>query len=161
MVKKPKAKLEVVPPIDLTLTQKQRAFVDAVSRGKLGSHKAAYAQAYSVKLNKNGSVPKWVEVEASKLLASPKIALSLQRALQRKEHESVASALRIRNHVISRLYAESVEAESDASRVRALELLGKLDHVSLFSDKLEVREDSREPAEIEAEIHQRLAELLS
>ena len=143
------------------LTIKQRAFVNEIVRGKLGSYKEAYATVYDVTLTKAGKVPKWVEVEASKLLASPKIALSLQRALQRKEHESVASALRIRNHVISRLYTESTEAESDASRVRALELLGKLDHVSLFSDKLEVREDSREPAEIEAEIHQRLAELLS
>jgi hypothetical protein len=48
------------------LTIKQKAFVDEIIKGKLGSYKEAYAKAYNVKLTKKGSIPKWVEVEASR-----------------------------------------------------------------------------------------------
>ena len=56
------------------LTIKQRAFVNEIVRGKLGSYKEAYAKVYDVTLTKAGKIPKWVEVEASKLVANPKIA---------------------------------------------------------------------------------------
>ena len=68
---------------DTDLTIKQRAFVDEIIRGKLGSYKEAYAKVYDVTLTKQGKIPKWVEVEASKLVANPKIALSLHKAIQR------------------------------------------------------------------------------
>jgi hypothetical protein len=59
--------------------------------------------------------------------------------------------------VIDQLYKESQDSESDASRVRALELLGK--SVSLFTDVVESKE-SRPVDEIESEIEDRLSELL-
>ena len=88
---------------DTDLTIKQRAFVDEIIRGKLGSYKEAYAKVYDVTLTKQGKIPKWVEVEASKLVANPKIALSLHKAIQRKEDVAVASSLRTRNYVLERL----------------------------------------------------------
>ena len=54
---------------DTDLTIKQRAFVDEIIKGKLGSYKEAYAKVYDVTLTKQGKIPKWVEVEASKLVA--------------------------------------------------------------------------------------------
>ena len=48
------------------LTIKQRQFVDEIIKGKLGSYKEAYAKVYDVTLTKQGKIPKWVEVEASK-----------------------------------------------------------------------------------------------
>ena len=140
------------------LTIKQRAFVDEIIRGKLGSYKEAYAKVYDVTLTKQGKIPKWVEVEASKLVANPKIALSLHKAIQRKEDVAVASSLRTRNYVLERLMSESKEADSDATRVRALELLGKT--VSLFNDTIEIKE-ARDSDDIEAEIEEKIVALLS
>tara|TARA_R100001129_G_C5284577_1_gene237887 strand:+ start:182 stop:664 length:483 start_codon:yes stop_codon:yes gene_type:complete len=152
--KKPKLKVVKKEP-DLTI--KQRKFVEEIVKGKLGSYKEAYAKVYDVALTKTGNIPKWVEVEASKLVANPKVALSIQKAIQRKEHSAVASSLRTRNYVIEKLYKESQESDSDASRVRALELLGK--SIGLFSDVIETKE-TRPSEQIEEEIEERLIELL-
>ncbi len=140
------------------LTIKQRAFVDEIIRGKLGSYKEAYAKVYDVTLTKQGKIPKWVEVEASKLVANPKIALSLHKAIQRKEDTAVASSLRTRNYVLERLMKESQEADSDSARITALSLLGKT--VNLFSDTIEIKE-ARDSDDIEAEIEQKIIALLS
>ena len=132
--------------------------MDEIIKGKLGSYKEAYAKVYDVTLTKAGKIPKWVEVEASKLVANPKIAISIQRAMERKEQSAVASSLRTRNYVIDQLYRESKEADSDATRVRALELLGK--SVSLFSDVVETKE-ARTSDEVEADIEERIEALLN
>ena len=139
------------------LTIKQRQFVDEIIKGKLGSYKEAYAKVYDVTLTKANKIPKWVEVEASKLVANPKIAISIQRAIERKEQSAVASSLRTRNYVIDQLYRESKESDSDSARIRALELLGK--SVSLFSDVVETKE-ARTSDEVERDIEERIQALL-
>ena len=143
---------------DTDLTIKQRAFVDEIIKGKLGSYKEAYAKVYDVTLTKTGKIPKWVEVEASKLVANPKIALSLHKAIERKETSAVASSLRTRNYVLERLMQESKEADSDSARITALSLLGKT--VNLFSDTIEIKE-SRDSVDIEEEIEAKIVALLS
>ena len=139
------------------LTIKQRQFVDEIIKGKLGSYKEAYAKVYDVTLSKANKIPKWVEVEASKLVANPKIAQSIHKAIERKETVAVASSLRTRNYVIDQLYKESKESDSDSARIRALELLGK--SVSLFSDVVETKE-ARTSDEVEADIEERIQALL-
>ena len=131
--------------------------MDEIIKGKLGSYKEAYAKVYDVALTKQGKIPKWVEVEASRLVANPKIAISIQRAIERKEQSAVASSLRTRNYVIDQLYKESKESDSDSARIRALELLGK--SVSLFSDVVETKE-ARSSEEVEADIEERIQALL-
>tara|TARA_Y100000401_G_scaffold11249_2_gene7703 strand:+ start:125 stop:604 length:480 start_codon:yes stop_codon:yes gene_type:complete len=157
MSKDEKPNLKVVKK-EIDLTIKQRQFVDEIIKGKLGSYKEAYAKVYDVTLTKQGKIPKWVEVEASKLVANPKITISIQRAIERKEQSAVASSIRTRNYVIDQLYRESKEADSDATRVRALELLGK--SVSLFSDVVETKE-ARTSDEVEADIEERIQALLN
>jgi len=157
MSEEEKPNLKVVKK-EIELTIKQRQFVDEIIKGKLGSYKEAYAKVYDVALTKQGKIPKWVEVEASRLVANPKIAISIQRAIERKEQSAVASSLRTRNYVIDQLYRESKEADSDATRVRALELLGK--SVSLFSDVVETKE-ARTSDEVEADIEERIEALLN
>ena len=157
MSKDEKPNLKVVKK-EIELTIKQRQFVDEIIKGKLGSYKEAYAKVYDVTLTKQGKIPKWVEVEASKLVANPKITISIQRAMERKEQSAVASSIRTRNYVIDQLYRESKEADSDATRVRALELLGK--SVSLFSDVVETKE-ARTSDEVEADIEERIEALLN
>ena len=140
------------------LTIKQRAFVEEIIKGKLGSYKEAYAKVYDVTITKTGKIPKWVEVEASKLVANPKIALSLHKAIERKETSAVASSLRTRNYVLERLMQESKEADSDSARITALSLLGKT--VNLFSDTIEIKE-ARDSEDIEEEIEAKIVALLS
>jgi F0F1-type ATP synthase beta subunit len=152
--KKPTLKL-VKKESDLTI--KQRAFADAIIKGKLGSFKEVYADVYDVTLTKQGKIPKWVEVEASRLMANPKVALSIQQGLQRREVNAVASTTRTRSYVLEQLMRESKEAESDSSRIRALELLGKT--VNLFSDTLEIKE-SRGTHDIEQDIESRIEALI-
>ena len=108
-------------------------------------------------MKKDGSPPKWTETESSKLLANPKIALSIQRAIQKVEASSVASSFRTREYVLERLMNESKEADSDASRVRALELLGKT--IGLFTDTVEVKE-TRDSEEIASDIEEKIIALL-
>jgi hypothetical protein len=139
------------------LTIKQRAFADAIIKGKLGSFKEVYADVYDVTLTKQGKIPKWVEVEASRLMANPKVSLSIQQGLQRRETNAVASTTRTRSYVLEQLMKESKESESDSSRVRALELLGKT--CGLFSDTLEIKE-SRGTHDIEQDIESRIEALI-
>jgi hypothetical protein len=152
----PKPTLQLVKK-ESDLTIKQRAFVDGIIKGKLGSFKEVYADVYDVTLTKQGKIPKWVEVEASRLMANPKVSLSIQQGLQRKETNAVASTSRTRSYVLEQLMRESKEAESDSSRIRALELLGKT--VNLFSDTLEIKE-SRGTQDIEQDIESRIEALI-
>ena len=156
MSEQEKTKLKLVSK-ETPLTIKQRQFVDEIIKGKLGSYKEAYAKVYDVSLTKANKIPKWVEVEASKLVANPKIAQSIHKAIERKETVTVASSLRTRNYVIDQLYRESKESDSDSARIRALELLGK--SVSLFSDVVETKE-ARSSDEVEADIEERIQALL-
>jgi F0F1-type ATP synthase beta subunit len=152
----PKPTLKLVKK-ESDLTIKQRAFADAIIKGKLGSFKEVYADVYDVTLTKQGKIPKWVEVEASRLMAHPKVSLSIQQGLQRREVNAVASTTRTRSYVLEQLMKESKEAKSDSSRVRALELLGKT--VNLFSDTLEIKE-SRGTHDIEQDIESRIEALI-
>ena len=116
MTDKKKPNLKIVKDRPEILTPKQRHFVDLIVKGKV-TYKEAYAEAYDVTLTKSGKIPKWVEVESSKLLALPKITLSVQRLISKREDGSVASGIRTKNYVLERLMKESKEADSDASRV--------------------------------------------
>ena len=156
MAQDKKPQLKVVKK-ETELTPKQRAFVEGIVRGKLGTHIDVYMSVYDVARTKTGGIPKHAYVDCSKLMSHPKISLAISKGLQRKEDSLVASAHRTRSYVIEQLYKESKESDSDASRVRALELLGK--SVSLFSDVVETKE-SRSSDLVESEIESRLIELL-
>ena len=139
------------------LTIKQRAFVDGIIKGKLGSFKEVYADVYDVTLTKQGKIPKWVEVEASRLMANPKVSLSITKGFERRETNAVASSSRTKSYVLERLMRESKEADSDSSRIRALELIGKT--VNLFSDTLEIKE-SRTSDDITQDIESKIEALI-
>jgi len=155
---KTKPALKLVSKPDTILTPKQRAFVDAVVKGKIGSYKACYAKAYDVTLTKTGGIPKWTEVEASRLMADPKIALSIQTAIEKRDRSTLSSAVRLREHVMTQLYKESIQASSDSSRIRSLELIGKT--IGLFTDQIEVKSD-RSVQEIDEDIEAKIMALIS
>ena len=139
------------------LTMKQRAFCDLIIKGKLGSQIECYMQVYDVALTKTGKIPKHAHVDCSRLMANPSVSLFIKQGIERLETNAVASTTRTRSYVLEQLMRESKEADSDSTRVRALELLGKT--VNLFSDTLEIKE-SRTSDDIESEIEQKIEQLL-
>jgi len=156
MTKKPELKL--IEKDNLTI--KQRAFVRAIIKGKLGSQIECYMSVYNVKLNpktKTGKPPKHAHVDCSVLMSNPKIALSIANGMKRKETSAVASALKTRDYVVDALYKQSIEADSSSSQIRALELLGK--SVALFSDVV-LSERVRDSDEVLGDIEEKLASLI-
>ena len=154
MTKKPD--LKIVDKDNLTI--KQRAFVRAIIKGKLGSQIECYMSVYDVKLNpKTKKPPKHAHVDCSVLMSNPKIALAIANGMKRKETSSVASALKTRDYVINALYKQSIEADNSSSQIRALELLGK--SVALFSDVV-LTEQTRDSETVMDDIEEKLASLI-
>lgn len=110
------------------LTEKQEAFARGVANGSTlaDSYKAAYdASAMSISS---------IYSEASRLMDNPAIA-SRAKALMRERSEKRHSldALRIRQHVLDRLMIESEDEDNKGmERLKALEMLGNVDFVSMF-----------------------------
>jgi hypothetical protein len=133
------------------LTSKQQAFADGVVSGL--SQSEAYRRAYSAE----GMKPSAVHTEASALAGHPEVARRIAAGLAEKERAAQRSGLSRRAMVLERLEHEAMNAEADAARIRALELLGK--HERLFVDVVENQEDTRTADDLREELAQRLAGL--
>lgn len=134
------------------LTAKQEAFAQEVAKGSTLAD--AYRSAYDAERMKDSSV--WTN--ASQLMSDTKVAQRVKAIQDAMEQSSLHDQARLRRLVLERLHVEATKEEnSDASRVRSLELLGKT--VAMFSDRVEQVETSRSASEIEQELLNRLAEL--
>jgi hypothetical protein len=138
------------------LTSKQEAFAQGVgSRGETlaASYRAAYDAA-----NMSQAA---IHVEACKLMALPAIAQRVNVLVREKQAKTSHDAARIRQHVIERLHLESINEDSPpASRVRALELLGKLDVVGAFRERVATEAAEAAPADLAATLEARLRAVL-
>jgi len=73
--------------------------------------------------------------------------------------ESLTAAYR-RQFVVAGLMREAqAKASPAAARIRALELIGKMHDVRLFTDAIDAAETMRSPAKVEAELRDRLKRL--
>lgn len=79
----------------------------------------------------------------------------LDRMLSEYDHELVNSAVRIREYTKNKLLVES-ENPDPKIRIRALELLGKMKDVGLFTDRIEVTHRTKTDAELEEELGKKL-----
>lgn len=138
------------------LTIKQNAFAEHVAAGSTLA--AAYRAAYDAAGMSAGAI----HTEASKLMSHPAIARRINAVVQERMAKTSHDAARIRAHVIERLHLESIDPDSSpAARVRALELLGKLDIVQVFKDKQAESETAQDKAELAATLEARLKALLA
>jgi hypothetical protein len=134
------------------LTAKQEAFAQEVAKGSTLAD--AYRSAYNTEKMKPSSI--WNN--ASQLMNRTQVAHRVEAIQQAMEQSSLHDSARLKRLVLERLHVEATnEDNSDASRVRSLELLGKT--VAMFSDRVEQVESSRSASEIEQELLNRLAEL--
>ena len=145
------------------LTAKQERFVAEVIKGATASD--AYRTAYDVGGDESkGRAPMKASAiwsESSRLMGNPMVASRLQAHRDRIAASVVSSALTRRRWIVERLEHEAANAESDAARVRSLELLGKTTDIKLFADIVETSTNDSSPEQVKAELEQKLTALLS
>lgn len=139
------------------LTAKQEAFCQHVAKGSNLSD--AYRAAYDASNMK----PNIINNEACKLMARQDIANRVNVLITEIQAKTSLDANRIRQHVIDKLWQESQSTSNPANvRVRALELLGKMTDVSLFTEKVQTETvAARDASEIEQAIREKLARIAS
>ena len=149
---KGKPYLSVVRDTD-RLTAKQEAFAQQVAEGAILSD--AYRECYAAE----NMADRTVWTEACRLASNPKVATRIKAIQTERESDQRVIRLRREEYVLKRLAQEAEGADVAGARVRALELLGK--SISMFSDRVEVEQDSdRSAAELEADLERRLRDLL-
>ena len=139
------------------LTAKQEAFCQHVAKGSNLSD--AYRAAYDASNMK----PNIINNEACKLMARREIAERVNALITENRGRESLDSNRIRQHVIDKLWAESQSTSNPATvRVRALELLGKMTDVSLFTERVHTETvAARDASEIEQAIREKLARIAS
>ena len=76
----------------------------------------------------------------------------LENMLSEYEHELINSAVRIREFTKNKLLLEA-ENPDGRIRIRALELLGKMKDVGLFTDRIEITHKTKTDDELNAELN--------
>ena len=141
------------------LTAKQAAFVRCLLKGDPASGKPmsqsdAYRHAYDADNMSDAAI--WNE--ASKLCAHPVVSIRLHAGMKRLEDGALHSGLSLRSHVQRELYQLSTHADTDQAKIRSLELLGKLDNVGAFVERIENTDTELTSAQVRAEIERKLKE---
>lgn len=138
------------------LTPKQEKFVQGVVSGMTASE--SYRNAYSTKNMKDSSV--WTE--SSKLMSSPKVSQRVKQGLKRKSEYAATTGLSLRQMVLEQLQKEALDTNNnESSRIRALELLGKVSEVALFTERLETTSSSKSSDEIRLELEQKIQSMFN
>jgi hypothetical protein len=169
---KPKARLPVympdtnpgasnvlaLPQADIgKLTMKQEAFAQAIASGLYPNQAAAYRVAYDAETMAASTIYQ----EASRLMADPRIAARIEELKALKQAGERLDHAKIRAHVIARLHIESLDPDSSpASRIRALELLGKLGGVAAFERPSEEASVSQDAETVSKALREKLEHLM-
>ena len=150
---------------DVKLTAKQSCFIQALvskdEEGKPISLSDAYRQCYDTK-NMN---PAPIHTKASLLASQDKIRTRRSALEQQMVDKSLLSTHSRLSFILERLELEALGKGADsnsASRVRALELIGKLatgQGGSLFQERI-ATEDTRDSTAISEDLQQRIHALL-
>jgi phage terminase small subunit len=116
----------------IALTQKQKAFAAEVV--KTGNKSAAYRKAYNHK-----GKPETAARDAQKVANNPKVATYIQALEAAKEAETYLLPARLRSIAIHRLTGLALNEEiAPAQQLKALELIGKMTEVALFTERREL-----------------------
>ena len=131
------------------LTKKQAMFATLVSEGSTLAD--AYRKAYSPKTKRD----KTIKDSASKVAKVPKVKARI-KALKEEDRSVVVAHEKLTNEwLVDRLKTKAEDPNvSDASQIRALELLGKT--TGLFDEGTKIIVEHRSEEEIEKEINERL-----
>ena len=136
------------------LTPKQEKFVQGVLSGLTGSD--AYRNAYDCSKMKDSSIHR----ESCVLMSNPKITARLRAGYRRLEDSSITSAISLRQMVTEQLVKEAKDTDNQAqSRIRALELIGKISEGALFTDRIETNTNNKTSDEIKLELEEKIQQM--
>lgn len=93
------------------------------------------------------------------LLSSPGAVVHIKAILSEYDKAVVESASQIRNFVTNKLLLET-ESPDPRIRIKALELLGKISDVGLFTEKTEITMRHRPTEELEQMLRERLTKVI-
>jgi hypothetical protein len=93
------------------------------------------------------------------MLSSPGTVVHIKAILSEYDKQVVESAAQIRTFVTNKLLLET-ESPDPRIRIKALELLGKISDVGLFTDKTEITMRHRPTAELEQLLRERLTKVI-
>ena len=136
------------------LTPKMRAFAEATLEH------ATLSEAYRAVYDAEGMRPATIRKEASKLATDPRVAGIIDRLTAERVANQRTEGARLREFVRERLIEEATGADSASSRVRAVELLGKLAGVQAFDPERTEQTVVTSAAEAEVELESALEEAL-
>lgn len=94
-----------------------------------------------------------------KQLAYPGVVAHLAALLSEYDKTVVQSAAQLRIYITNRLLLES-DSEDPRIRIKALEMLGKISDVGLFTDKTEITMRHRPTEELEQMLRERLTRVI-
>jgi hypothetical protein len=136
------------------LTPKQEMFAQCLAKGMTQAD--AYRSAYDTSRMKSKTV--WQN--GSYLAAKEKVRLRADMIIADNKRSALHDAAKVREFVLRGLHREATQGDSSAARIRAMELLGKLDVVGMFQDRKEVVTKQQRPAEeVMAELEAKLRSL--
>lgn len=92
-------------------------------------------------------------------LEEPGVVAHLGALLNEYDKQVVASAAQLRTYITNRLLLETNNQQASI-RLRALEMLGKISDVGLFTDKTEITMRHRPTAELEQLLRERLTKVI-
>ena len=131
------------------LTSREEAFCQRVALGD--SYSDAYRHAYDASNMTNGTL--WCR--AWDVAHRGKVELRVRMLTEEVAETERTRGMRAKAFIEERLWSEATkEGSKPTDRLKALELLGKLDHVGAFKERSEVVTDATTPEQIKARIEE-------
>ena len=145
---------------DRPLTAKQSGFVDSLI-GKNGEEPKTIIDSYRDNYSTSGMSLNAQYVESSRLFNHPNVSLRYKMLKEEQDKQNTLRNQSRKERVIFNLEQLAFDKENNGhSRVKSLELLGRMTSISLFSDTLKV-EDTRNSQDIKEELEKKIKSLLS
>jgi len=138
------------------LTAKQRKFAEGLVFGGL-SKAESYRQAYKW----NGNSAKGMMVDAIRAAQSPRVSLAVQAMQEDRTARWWSDKTKLQNFVMDGLTSTASTAESDITKLKAYELLGRTRYASIFEEPQANESTAELHGSIIDTIQARLAMLLS
>ena len=126
------------------LTAKQALFVQGILAGK--TKLQAYKDAYDVRTTSDAVI----SVSASELMKNPKITKHLGGLEEVLKERVIEEAAKTRRFVMERLHDRVMAAKTEATELKALELMGKA--VGMFTDRVEQTVEQVNPEKLKEEL---------
>lgn len=98
--------------------------------------------------------------QATQTLTTPASVMHLAALLRDYDHQLVDDAVQLRRFVTNKLIEET-NKENATNRIKALELLGKISDVGLFSEKTEITVKNASVEDLQGQIRSKLMKILS